>query len=98
MTFNGVDIVALNLSIILLLGLIFGLQFVLHLNGTSRTAGYAEAGTYCEFRDAGMSAAWNASGTCFAAASQDGKVCVWDPRGKKVGGLGLLDKGTSLYY
>jgi WD40 repeat protein len=47
-------------------------------------AGYAEAGTFCEFKDAGMSAAWNASGTCFAAASQDGKVCVWDPRGKRV--------------
>eukprot|EP00884_Botryococcus_braunii_P020416 jgi/Botrbrau1/7058/Bobra.0165s0081.1 len=46
-------------------------------------SGYAEAGTYCEFGDAGMSAAWNATGTCFAAASQDGKVCVWDPRGKR---------------
>merc|ERR1711916_283351 len=28
--------------------------------------------------------AWNSSGMCFASASQDGSVCVWDLRSTKV--------------
>ena len=30
-----------------------------------------------------MSVAWNPSGSCFAAASQDGLVCVWDVRSQR---------------
>ncbi len=31
-----------------------------------------------------MSCAWNTSGTCFAVASQEGRVSVWDHRTHKV--------------
>ena len=36
-----------------------------------------------EAHDHGMSVAWNPSGSCFAAASQDGLVCVWDVRSQR---------------
>lgn len=31
-----------------------------------------------------MSCAWNSTGTCFAVASQEGRVTVWDHRSHKV--------------
>ncbi|CAL8471302.1 g10844 [Coccomyxa elongata] len=42
--------------------------------------GFVEDYAFCEFRDCGIACAWNPSGTCIAAGSQDGYVVVWDAR------------------
>ena len=50
-----------------------------------RTAGYRVASTInAFFTDAGIACAWSPSGSCVAAASQDGQVRVWEPRSGKV--------------
>lgn len=47
-------------------------------------AGFVEYSSFGEATDAGMSCAWNSSGTCLAAASQDGSLTIWDPRAHRV--------------
>lgn len=48
------------------------------------SAGFVEDYTFREFRDAGISCAWNPAGNCIAAGSQDGTVVVWDARAHMV--------------
>lgn len=45
--------------------------------------GYHRVSTLSEANDSGMCCDWNQSGTCMAAASQDGTLCVWDIRSGK---------------
>lgn len=45
---------------------------------------YRQCAVYTESCDAGMCCAWSASGSLFAAASQDGTNTVWDHRSSKV--------------
>lgn len=47
-------------------------------------AGFVEDYAFSEFRDCGIACAWNPSGTCIAAGSQDGYVVVWDARAHRV--------------
>lgn len=47
-------------------------------------SGYQLTSTFSEARDAGMSCDWSPSGLTFAAASQDGSVCIWDRRSKEL--------------
>eukprot|EP00240_Pyramimonas_obovata_P006368 CAMPEP_0118940266 /NCGR_PEP_ID=MMETSP1169-20130426/30984_1 /TAXON_ID=36882 /ORGANISM="Pyramimonas obovata, Strain CCMP722" /LENGTH=316 /DNA_ID=CAMNT_0006884711 /DNA_START=128 /DNA_END=1074 /DNA_ORIENTATION=+ len=49
-----------------------------YLYGTQ--GGFRLINTFSEASDSGMCCAWNASGTAFATASQDGSVCVWEVR------------------
>ena len=44
------------------------------------SVGYRLLHTYTVAKDAGMACDWSPSGSCFASASQDGLVCVWDAR------------------
>lgn len=53
-------------------------------------SGFMRSGTYSMARDAGMCTAWAPSGHVFAAASQDGLVCIWDVRSPQVW-LGALE-------
>ena len=48
------------------------------------SAGFVEDYAFTEFRDCGIACAWNPSGTCIAAGSQDGYVVVWDARAHRV--------------
>ena len=47
--------------------------------------GFVEYSSFTEAQDAGMTCAWNPSGTCLASGSQDGTVTIWDPRAHRVG-------------
>ena len=47
-------------------------------------AGFVEYSSFTEAQDAGMTCAWNPSGTCLASGSQDGTVTIWDPRAHRV--------------
>ena len=47
--------------------------------------GFVEYSSFTEAQDAGMTCAWNPSGTCIASGSQDGTVTIWDPRAHRVG-------------
>ena len=55
-----------------------------HLYSAVQNSGYQRIRTFSEATDSGMCCAWNSSGMCFASASQDGSVCVWDLRSTKV--------------
>ncbi|CAK0785795.1 hypothetical protein CVIRNUC_009006 [Coccomyxa viridis] len=55
-------------------------------------SGFVEYGSFTEAQDAGMTCAWNPSGTCLASGSQDGTVTIWDPRAhRRVAKLGRRD-------
>lgn len=56
-----------------------------YLYSAVQNSGYQRIRTFSEASDSGMCCAWNSSGMCFASASQDGSVCVWDLRSTKVG-------------
>lgn len=45
---------------------------------------YQRLASFRETREPSMSCAWNAAGTCFAVAGQEGKAVVWDQRSGKV--------------
>lgn len=47
-------------------------------------AGFVDYSSFGDATDAGMSCAWNSSGTCLASASQDGSLTIWDPRAHRV--------------
>ena len=53
-------------------------------NAVQSSGNYQRIRTFQEASDSGMCCAWNSSGMCFASASQDGVVCVWDLRSTKV--------------
>lgn len=53
---------------------------ILGLNSIHMCAGFVEDYAFSDFRDCGIACAWNPSGTCIAAGSQDGYVVVWDAR------------------
>ncbi|QDZ21833.1 WD40 repeat domain-containing protein [Chloropicon primus] len=55
-----------------------------YLYSAGQSSGYQRIRTFSEASDSGMCCAWNSSGMCFASASQDGSVCVWDLRSTKV--------------
>jgi len=55
-----------------------------YLYSAVQNSGYQRIRTFSEASDSGMCCAWNSSGMCFASASQDGSVCVWDLRSTKV--------------
>jgi len=54
-----------------------------HLYRCSRTSDYEKLAKLSEASDHGMCCAWNPTGSCFASASQDGLVCVWDIKSRK---------------
>ena len=54
-----------------------------HLYRCSRTSDYEKLAKLNEASDHGMCCAWNPTGSCFASASQDGLVCVWDIKSRK---------------
>ncbi len=55
-----------------------------YLYSAVHSSEYQRIKTFSEASDSGMCCAWNSSGMCFASASQDGSVCVWDLRSTKV--------------
>ena len=58
-------------------------------------AGFVEYSSFCEATDAGMTCAWNPSGTLLAAGYQDGSLIIWDPRAHRVGRLDAVKHSFS---
>mmetsp|Transcript_17434 Transcript_17434/g.49023 ORF Transcript_17434/g.49023 Transcript_17434/m.49023 type:complete len:334 (-) Transcript_17434:439-1440(-) len=54
-----------------------------YLYRCGRSSDYDRVAKLSEAHDHGMSCAWSPTGSCFAAASQDGLVCVWDLKSRR---------------